>query len=79
MRSLLDMVLDLGEERGVQKGMQQGLLAGRREQLRELLVARFGELPAALQARLEAGDAAALQRWGARLLTAPTPGDVFAD
>ncbi|MGB3965542.1 MAG: Rpn family recombination-promoting nuclease/putative transposase, partial [Planctomycetota bacterium] len=77
MRSLLDMVLDLGEERGVQKGMQQGMLNGRRTLVAEQLAARFGELPAAIGERLQSADAESLQRWGRRLLTAPTLAAVF--
>lgn len=87
MRSLLDMVLDLGEERGVQKGvqrgrrqgLQKGLLTGRRALLREQLVVRFGPLPSARRRQLAAADAETLQRWGIQLLTARTLAAVFAD
>src|SRR5262245_16443032 len=66
MRSLLDMVLDLGEERGL-----RALVA-------EQLEARFGALPDNLQERLAAADAESLQRWGRRLLTAADLAAVFA-
>jgi hypothetical protein len=42
------------------------------------LRARFGDLPAAAGARVEAADAPTLERWGLHVLTATTLDDVFA-
>lgn len=82
MRSALDLLLEMGEERGLQRGMQQGmqqgLLAGRRAILVEMLTERFGALPPAVQEQLAAADVEAMQRWGQRLLGAPTLAAVFA-
>lgn len=66
MRSLLDVVLDMGEVRG------------RRSLLAEQLRAKFGELAPPLLTRIEAADAATLKQWGLRVLTAGHVEDVFA-
>jgi hypothetical protein len=65
-RSLLDMVLDMGEARG------------RRLALAALLRAKFGEFAPPLLARIEAADAATLEQWALRVLTASHVDDVFA-
>ncbi|HEX5053184.1 MAG TPA: hypothetical protein VFZ65_15520, partial [Planctomycetota bacterium] len=75
MRSLLDMVLELGEERGVQKGS----LSGQRSMLEGQLRARFGDLPSGVHERLAGADADTLQRWGVRVLTATCIDEIFAD
>jgi L-fuculose-phosphate aldolase len=77
MRSMLDLVLDMGHERGVQQGMQQGLEA-LRQVLAGLLQTRFGELSAPHAARLAAADLPTLQAWGARLLRVDRIDRVFA-
>ncbi|HEX5051388.1 MAG TPA: Rpn family recombination-promoting nuclease/putative transposase [Planctomycetota bacterium] len=83
MRSLLDLVLEMGEERGIQKGLEKGLEKGGLRALRTmldgLLRARFGEIPANIQERLAAADAESLQAWGLRVLTAAGIDDVFAE
>ena len=45
--------------------------------LTTLLRLRFGELPDAIQQRIEAADADTLLRWSERVLTAQTPDDVL--
>src|SRR5512140_610176 len=45
---------------------------GERSLLLRQLRARFGELPATVVARVESADAAVLERWGERVLSAKT-------
>ena len=66
-RTMLDAVLDIGQERGV------------RRIVREQLQARFGPLPPGISERLAAANAATLQRWGLRILTATRIDEVLAD
>lgn len=75
MRSLLDLVLEMGEERGVQKGS----LRGQRGMLEGLLRARFGEVPMDARERLAGADAESLKRWSLRVLTATNLAEVFVD
>lgn len=75
MRSMLDLVLEMGEERGRAKAELRGM----RELLRTLLQARFGPLPEANAERLAAADAATLQRWSLRVLTARELAEVLAE
>lgn len=85
MRGSLHPLRAIGQEgralnamqQGMRQCMQQGMLIGRRESLREQLAGRFYEVPASVLERLEAADSVALQRWGQRVLTAPTLDDVF--
>ena len=46
--------------------------------LRRLCERRFGELPPAVQARLEAASAADLERWIDRVLDAASLAELFA-
>ena len=46
-------ILTEGEQRGREQGLQQGVQQGARRQLMRVLQLRFGEVPQALQARLE--------------------------
>ncbi|WP_437679604.1 DUF4351 domain-containing protein [Sorangium sp. So ce131] len=66
---------------GLQEGLQEGRKAGLKEGERTLLLrqlrARFGELPAAVVARVEAADVAELERWGERVLSAKTLAEVL--
>jgi hypothetical protein len=71
----VDLVLEMGEERGREKAELRGM----RELLRSLLQARFGPLPEAGAELLAAADAATLQRWSLRVLTAHELAEVFAD
>jgi len=52
---------------------------GRRSMLLEQLRTRFGELPAATVAHIEAADMVDLERWGKRVLTAQTLAEVFGE
>jgi hypothetical protein len=58
---------------------KEGLKTGERKILQRLLCARFGELPAAAVARIEAADVVELERWGERVLGAQTLADVFEE
>ena len=67
----------LGEALGEARGEARGRALGERQVLRRLLAHRFGTLPAEVDARLEAADVEAMERWAERLLDAPTLDDVF--
>ena len=56
-----------------------GRKEGERHLLLRLLRVRFGELPAAAVARIEAAETAELERWGERLLGAQTLADVLGE
>jgi hypothetical protein len=79
MRTMLDAVLDMGEERGRKKSEARGAKQGMQELLRGQLQARFGPLSPEANARLAAADAATLQRWSLRVLTAASVAEVLAD
>ncbi|XXX82444.1 DUF4351 domain-containing protein [Sorangium sp. So ce134] len=66
-------------ERGRQEGLREGLRQGRRHVLLRQLDARFGALPDAVVARVNAADIAELDRWSERVLTASTLADVLSD
>jgi predicted transposase/invertase (TIGR01784 family) len=57
----------------------KGKLEGKREALLDLLAARFGRVPARLQARIRAADEAAVGRWTVLVLTAKTAAAVIGD
>jgi Domain of unknown function (DUF4351) len=59
------------------KSREEGHKAGERSLLLRQLRARFGELPAAAVARIEAADLADIERWGERILDAPTLAEVL--
>ncbi|MBL8756552.1 MAG: Rpn family recombination-promoting nuclease/putative transposase [Planctomycetes bacterium] len=85
MRSMYDLLLEMGEERGFQKGAQQGLQRGMQQGMQQgmhsllagQLEARFGALTPEVVERLEAADAATLQRWSLRVFAANCIADVF--
>ncbi|WP_437739153.1 DUF4351 domain-containing protein [Sorangium sp. So ce1504] len=60
-----------------QKLRDEGLKEGGRNLLLRQLRARFGELPAAVVARIDAADVAELERWGERVLGARTLDEVL--
>jgi hypothetical protein len=55
----------------------EGLKEGERNLLLRLLRVRFGELPAAAVARIDAAEVAELERWGERVLGAQTLAEVL--
>ncbi|MDC3953443.1 DUF4351 domain-containing protein [Polyangium jinanense] len=67
------------EERGALRGRNEGLREGQRSLLLQLLRRRFGELPPAVVARVEAADTEALESFAARLLVAKSADEVVAD
>lgn len=62
------------ERSGFERGMQQG----EANLLRRQLQRRFGPLPDAILARLDAATPAELERWGERLLEVDSLEKVFA-
>ena len=70
--------LETGLEKGLEQGLQQGL-----QQLRSILLqqleTKFGPVPLAQTARLDAANEAALRRFAQRILIAGSLDDVFAD
>lgn len=61
----------------IREGRREGRKEGECSLLLRLLRARFGELPAATVARIEAADMADLERWGERVLAAQTLAEVL--
>ncbi len=66
-----------GKQEGRKEGLEQGVQRGEARVLTALVRLRFGELPAAIQKRIESADADTLLIWSERVLTAPTLGDVL--
>ena len=62
-----------------QRFTEKGLQRGEARILTALLRLRFGDLPAAVQQRIEAADADTLLRWSERVLTAQSLEEVLAD
>ncbi|MFT4099918.1 MAG: DUF4351 domain-containing protein, partial [Burkholderiaceae bacterium] len=60
------------------EGREQGREEGREQLLLSLLRHRFGDLPDAVVARVEAGSATDVERWALRVLDARTLDAVFA-
>lgn len=71
MREIIVTELDEIERRGVRRGVRETLL--------RQMDARFGAVPEAVAARVEAADKATLNRWSLRVLTAATPEEVISD
>lgn len=57
-------------EQEVDRGELRGELKGERKLLLKLLRGRFGDLPAAVVARVEAAEAPELEAWAERFVTA---------
>lgn len=71
-----------GEARGMAKGRAEGEARARRslaDALLTLLVGRFHTVPEQARTRITAADLSTLERWMARVLTAPTVEAVLAD
>jgi hypothetical protein len=66
-------------DEGHKEGRDEGRKEGERRVLLRQLRARFGELPAAAVARIEAADVAELERWADRVLAAKTLDEVLAE
>ena len=67
-----------GLKEGHEKGHKQGLQLGEARILTAQLRLRFGDLPVAVQQRIEAADADTLLLWSERVLTARTLEEVLA-
>jgi len=65
-------------ELGHQRGLERGLAEGQRRTLLRQLRARFGELPAAVVARVQSAVSDELDLWAERVLSARTPDEVVA-
>jgi len=48
----------MGRQEGLAEGRQEGLAAGKRDALRQVVAARFGSVPPALEGRIAAIDEA---------------------
>jgi hypothetical protein len=66
-------------EEGQKEGQQEGLQRGEARILCALLRLRFGDLPAAVQQRIESADADTLLRWSERVLTAQRLDEVLGE
>ncbi|NVB41316.1 Rpn family recombination-promoting nuclease/putative transposase [Pseudenhygromyxa sp. WMMC2535] len=75
----LEQGLEQGLERGLEQGLEQGREQARAQVLARLLRARFGALPEAYAAHIEAAGMDALDRYLDRLLSASTLEAVFND
>jgi hypothetical protein len=62
---------------GRKEGIKEGIKEGERSLLLRQLHTRFGELPEASVARIEAADMPDLERWGERVLGAQTLAEVL--
>ena len=68
---------NLGYLLGNAMGMNEGVLEGRRTTLQRLLRLKFDAVPRETLARIDAADAATLDRWEERILTATTLDDTL--
>ena len=79
--SIADWYEDRGRQAGLEKGRDEGrdegLKMGARNLLLRQLRARFGALPAAAEARVQTAEAAQVDIWAERVLTATTLDDVL--
>ena len=73
MMNWFEREMDLRERRGESKGESKA----ERRLLLKLLRLRFGELPAAVVARIEAAEVPELEAWGERFVTASRLEDVL--
>ncbi|HSN98273.1 MAG TPA: DUF4351 domain-containing protein, partial [Candidatus Nanopelagicales bacterium] len=64
-------------DEGIKEGIKEGRHEGERSLLLRQLRARFGELPAAVVARVEAAGVDEIERWGERVLGAQSLGEVL--
>ena len=66
-------------QRFTELGHREGIQLGEARILTAQLRLRFGDLPVAVQQRIEAADADTLLRWSERVLTAQSLEEVLAD
>lgn len=64
---------------GRREGRDQGLVEGQRAIVLRLLTRRFQPLPPEALARIEKADAATLETWADRLLSAESLDEVWSD
>jgi hypothetical protein len=79
VRTMLDEILAIGAARGREEGRVEGRLTGLHQLFRSLLTTRFGPLDQATTTRVAGADAASIDRWSQRLLTASRLEDVFGE
>jgi hypothetical protein len=79
VRSMLDLLLEMGEERAMAKGRETWRQSGMGDLLLGQLQARFGTQSERIVDRIREADIETLQRWSLRLLTATTIDAVLAD
>jgi len=68
-----------GRQEGLQEGKRQGKKEGEAALLTRQLELRFGSLDDSIRRQLQEADAETLLRWGERILTAKTAGEVVRD
>lgn len=77
----LDAIYEKWERRVKDEGRAEGRAEGQRSMLRSMLLdqlgQRFGPLPDAIRARIEAAEVQELQRWGKRVIPARSLAEVF--
>ena len=77
----METILEASERKGLERGRLEGERKGRLEGERKVLVRqlrrRFGDLPAAVIAQIDAADEATLERWSDELLDAPSLAALF--
>jgi hypothetical protein len=66
-------------EKARELGRKEGLKTGELNVLLRQLRARFGELPAAALARIQAADTPELEQWADRVLSAKTLAEVLGE
>lgn len=77
MQTIAQWLEERGMKRGEEQGREQGRRQGQHDLLLRLLRHRFGPLPPAVLARLDAADEPTLARWAEQLFTAKTLDAVF--
>jgi predicted transposase YdaD len=68
-----------GLQKLIEKGRVEGRSEGARQTLLRQLAAKFGDLPAAVTARVQAASETEVEAWTLRVLTAAILADVFAE
>jgi hypothetical protein len=72
-----ESIMSTGENL-IAEGLAKGMAKGKAETLLRLLRRRFGNLPPALEHRVQSASIAELDRWADRILDAATLESVFA-